>query len=68
MSRHRRSARRWAKAWPVPGSAPEPEEAEEKPLPPVKERGEIHPVETLISGLVDPTHDEMAKRAQEYER
>lgn len=43
-------------------------EAEEKPLPPVRERGEIHPVETLIKGLVDPTIDEMTKRAQEYER
>jgi len=68
MSRQRRSARRWAAAWPVPGSIIEPIEAEEKPLPPVRERGEIHPVETLIKGLVDPTIDEMTKRAQEYER
>jgi hypothetical protein len=43
-------------------------EAEEKPVPPIRERGEIHPVETLIKGLVDPTIDEMTRRAQEYER
>lgn len=67
-SSERRIARRWATSWRAPGSHVEPDQKDDDVTPAVKDKEEVHPVEALLNGLMDPSDDDVAQRAQEYER